>query len=171
MAGASCIQHLEGLLDRYAEELARCPREHPDSYMGHPREHLDSYMGHPREPAFPTRQLTPTRHSAAWDHPFTGGTPVWAATGPSTMAEAPWATGFASSGHPLGPATDALLRKIAQACDRSGIDIRTAFQAFDANKNGFLSPQEFRDALSRLRIGASDEEISMLLSRLDTNAD
>merc|ERR1712054_417650 len=109
-------------------------------------------------PGSPSRHSTPPRGPPYWDGMY--------------PAAPPWAAGIAPpSGHPLAPQTDALLRKIVQACERSGVDIRGAFQQFDANKSGLISPQEFRDALSRLRIGASDEEVSLLLARLDTNRD
>jgi calmodulin len=69
------------------------------------------------------------------------------------------------------PSTDVLLRKIALACDRNGVDIREAFRAFDANGDGFISPQEFKHAISQLKIGASEEEVAWLVARLDINAD
>lgn len=68
-------------------------------------------------------------------------------------------------------AFDAQLRRIAQACEKRGVDIRSAFHAFDANGDGFLSPPEFRHALTQLRLGLSDDEMAWMLSRLDINAD
>jgi len=68
-------------------------------------------------------------------------------------------------------AFDAQLRRIAHACEKRGIDVRSAFHAFDANGDGFLSPPEFRHALTQLRLGLSDDELAWLLSRLDINAD
>jgi len=109
-----------------------------------------------------SRQSTPPRMFR--DAPFGG---------PATPASAmPWSTGFAPlGGHSSALSTDALLRKIAQAFDRCGADVRSGFRQFDANGDGFISPQEFRQALLRLRIPISDEEIVHLISRLDTNAD
>jgi calmodulin len=84
----------------------------------------------------------------------------------------PWNNGFAPlGGHSPSGAADAVLRRIAQAFDRCGADIRSAFRQFDANGDGFISPQEFRQALLRLRIPVSDEEIAHLVSRMDTNSD
>jgi len=63
------------------------------------------------------------------------------------------------------------LRRVAQAVEQHGLDVRSAFRAFDANGDGLLSPQEFRHALAQLRVGLSDEQAGLLVSRLDTNSD
>lgn len=68
-------------------------------------------------------------------------------------------------------AVDALLRRIAFACEQRGLDVRSAFCAFDANGDGFLSAHEFVHALARLGLGLSEAEASGLLAHLDANVD
>merc|ERR1711920_347693 len=63
------------------------------------------------------------------------------------------------------------LRRIAVACEQRGVDVRSAFRAFDANGDGLLSLHEFRHALMQLRLGLSDDDIRWLMARLDTSAD
>jgi len=63
------------------------------------------------------------------------------------------------------------LRRIAQACEQRGLDIRAAFRAFDTNGDGLISPHEFRHALEQLGLGLSSEETGWLAGRLDANAD
>jgi len=213
-AGA-CLQHLESLLDRYAEELAyvcyfcaerfsasaantRCMYNQSPRFEADPRvpSHIwgggthfwvpcnpacggrtgvdlpasngplrmrlgiDDYIeAMPGPSGAPSRHSTPPRRVPSnWEAPYGGGAPSWS-------------EGFAPPGQYSPRSADLLLRKIAQACERSGVDIRSAFRAFDANGDGFISPQEFKHALSQLKVGASDEDVAWLLSRLDLNAD
>jgi len=192
LEAAACQQHFEALLERYAEELSHTraelmaltggqpcsPSRHSTPPRGPPRfdsAYQDPYQFGPHINCYPDSAYQGGPHNAYSDSTYQGayqGGPHNAHSDNTYQCGLPWASGFAPpGGHHLSHQTDALLRKITQACDRSGVDIRSAFQAFDANQRGFISPQEFRDALSRLKIGASDEEVSMLLARLDTNAD
>jgi len=103
------------------------------------------------------------------------------ASRPSTPPRSPWwdivdparpPGAYYAGSQPLPiAAVEVQLRKIAQLCEQRGLDIRTAFRALDMNGDGFISPQEFRHALSQLRLGLADEEVGWLLARLDTNAD
>jgi len=67
--------------------------------------------------------------------------------------------------------TDVLLRRIAHACEQCGGDPRAAFRRFDANGDGLVSPHEFRHALSQMGIPLQDEELAVLIARVDINSD
>jgi calmodulin len=66
---------------------------------------------------------------------------------------------------------DFQLHRIAQACDQRKLDVRGAFRAFDTNGDGFVSPQEFKNAVAQLGLGLSGDEADALLAHLDTDND
>jgi Ca2+-binding EF-hand superfamily protein len=143
------------------------PRFHPWSEIAYSSSHLAPLERAVRDEDL-RAQAAGQRPNAVLPQPSAFAPPYLSGTHPAP----PWSAGFAPPGGHLSlPPLDGLLRKMAQACDRNGLDIRSAFRAFDANGDGFLSPLEFRHALSQLKVGVSDDEIAYLVSRLDTNSD
>ena len=50
---------------------------------------------------------------------------------------------------------------------QNGVNLDTAFQAFDRNNDGFISPQEFRSGLSQLGLRISDQQIEDTIIMMD----
>eukprot|EP00054_Salpingoeca_dolichothecata_P006780 m.39819 g.39819 ORF g.39819 m.39819 type:complete len:148 (-) comp16668_c0_seq3:68-511(-) len=50
-------------------------------------------------------------------------------------------------------------------------DLQTAFNAFDKDKNGVITPSELRSVLTNLDQNLSNDEIDSLVSQLDTDGD
>ena len=68
---------------------------------------------------------------------------------------------------------DEFLKLISRLDPRIGqeIEINKAFKLFDKNHDGFLSKVEIVDALVHFGINASDEDVEMIFSITDDNAD
>lgn len=62
----------------------------------------------------------------------------------------------------------AIMRKIE---DRFDGDIREAFKAFDADKDGSINKTEFVESLSQLRVPYSKQDLEMVFMFLDKNRD
>lgn len=97
--------------------------------------------------------------------------------GGSAPSHPPWPTFGATPAAASDPfpgtsnSAEAHLRRILRVCEERGVDIHSAFKAFDRTGDGFISQEEFRHALARLRLGLSVGEVGELLDQLDVNAD
>jgi Ca2+-binding EF-hand superfamily protein len=65
-------------------------------------------------------------------------------------------------------ATDSLISKLKP--DQLQ-EIITAFQDFDDNRNGSISPQEMKECLRRSKIPTEDAEINQVISNMDSDND
>ena len=51
------------------------------------------------------------------------------------------------------------------------IELTVAFQAFDQNKNGFITPDEMNECLSQSKIPHKNAEVLRVISAMDSNKD
>jgi calcium-dependent protein kinase len=50
-------------------------------------------------------------------------------------------------------------------------ELTTAFQAFDGNKNGFITSEEMKECLRRSKIPHQNAEVQRVISAMDYNKD
>jgi len=50
-------------------------------------------------------------------------------------------------------------------------ELTTAFQAFDENRNGFITPEEMKECLRRSKIPHENAEVQRVISAMDYNND
>jgi Ca2+-binding EF-hand superfamily protein len=87
---------------------------------------------------------------------------------------------FGGSGRPRGPAVGAahgqinaggVRGEIIATFRQHGVDVLTAFKAFDRDGDGQISRREFSEGLQALRIGINDWQIEQLLYSLNKDVD
>lgn len=64
-----------------------------------------------------------------------------------------------------------VLKEVVMAISQSKIPLRDAFSVFDKNKDGNISPDEFRQVLTNMQIQLSPTQITQLMQRIDVNRD
>jgi Ca2+-binding EF-hand superfamily protein len=53
----------------------------------------------------------------------------------------------------------------------SSLTLEDIFKKFDEDGNGFISSNEFRNAIRRLNLGLSSRDIDQIMKKVDTNGD
>jgi len=50
-------------------------------------------------------------------------------------------------------------------------EMRQAFKAFDKDGNGFISPEELKEAMGNMGIPLNEEDVALMMSEADVNGD
>ncbi len=64
-----------------------------------------------------------------------------------------------------------IIEKLRQIMKSSSLTLEDIFKKFDEDGNGYISSNEFRNAIRRLNLGLSSRDIDQIMKKVDTNGD
>lgn len=64
-----------------------------------------------------------------------------------------------------------IMEKLRQIMKSSSLTMEDIFKKFDEDGNGWISSNEFRNAIRKLNLGLSSRDIDLVMKRVDMNGD